>query len=262
MVRGQRWRIVVVAAIAVGLALAAASASATEVVLGDLQVAIEGSTTPQALPPNRFAPITFKGSAVVSTKDGSHIPAASATQLLVDRHIRLDTTGLPTCTIGQLTATAPKAAMAACGDALIGRGTSSAEVAFPEQAPFTAKGPLLAFNGPAGGGYGDAAYHEQLYYVYADVPAPTALIAVAKVSKASGPYGYKIEISIPRIAGGDGSFSSADFTIGRKWTYKGKKHSFLSAECADGHLGAQVEISFTDGANLTGDVVDPCQVAS
>ena len=76
---------------------------------------------------------------------------------------------------------------------------------------------------------------------------PTALIAVAKVSKATGEYGYKISISIPKIAGGAGSFSSAEFTIDRKWTYKGKKHSFLNAECANGHFDAQVEVAFGDG---------------
>ena len=132
---------------------------------------------------------------------------------------------------------------------------------FPESAAFEAKGPLLAFNGPAsgGGGYGGSGYNEQLYYVYADVPVPTALIAVGKVSKATGKYGYEISISIPKIAGGAGSFSSAEFTIDRKWTYKGTKHSFLNAECANGHFDAQVGIAFGDGSSLKGNVVKACQ---
>ena len=149
--------------------------------------------------------------------------------------------------------------MKACGDALIGKGTSTAQVQFPEQPSFTATGPLLAFNGPAEGGYGG--YHEQLYYVYADVPVPTALIAVAKVAKASGPYGYKISISIPRIAGGAGSFSAAEFTIDRKWTYRGKRHSFLTAECANGHFDAQVEVDFGDGSRVTGNVIQACRAS-
>jgi hypothetical protein len=151
--------------------------------------------------------------------------------------------------------------MKACGDALIGKGTSTAEVQFPEQAPFTAKGPLLAFNGPSSGGYGDKGYREQLYYVYADVPLPTALIAVAKVSKATGKYGYKISISIPKIAGGAGSFSGAEFTIDRKWIYRGEKHSFLTAECANGHFGAEVEVAFGDGTTVTGNVLQACQAS-
>ena len=47
--------------------------------------------------------------------------------------------------------------MKACGDALIGKGTSTAQVQFPESAAFEAKGPLLAFNGPASGGGATAA---------------------------------------------------------------------------------------------------------
>lgn len=235
----------------------AAGASAVTVTEGNLTINVEGATTPSALPKGEFAPISFHGSATVQTKDGTHIPPAESTEILVDKHIAIDTTGLPTCSLDQIQASAPAAAMKACGDALIGKGTSTAQVQFPEQASFDAKGPLLAFNGPAEGGYGG--YHEQLYYVYADVPLPTALIAVAEVSKASGPYGYRISVSIPKIAGGAGSFAGAEFTIDRKWTYKGKQHSFLMAECANAHLDAQVEVNFGDGSRVTGSVIQACR---
>jgi hypothetical protein len=245
------------AAILVALVVAGGEASAVTVTEGNLTIKVDGSTSPAALPKRAFAPISFQGSATVSTVDGTHIPPAESTELLVDKHIAIDTTGLPTCSLNQIQATAPAAAMKACGDALIGKGTSTAQVQFPEQESFNAKGPLLAFNGPAEGGYGG--YHEQFYYVYADVPVPTALIAVAKVSKASGRYGYKISISIPKIAGGAGSFSGAEFTIDRKWTYKGKEHSFLSAECADDHFDAQVEVDFGDDSHVIGDVIQACR---
>lgn len=245
--------------------VAAAGASAVTVIAGNLLIKLNGSTSPKALPRDKPAPIAFHGSASVSTKDGSHIPPALSTQLLVDKHIKLDTTGLPTCTLAKLQATGPAEAMRACGDALIGKGTSTAQVQFPEQASFEAKGPLLAFNGPSGGGggaYGGNGYQEQFYYVYADVPVPTALIAIGKVSNATGRYGYKISISIPKIAGGAGSFSGAEFTIDRKWTYKGEKHSFLNAECANGHFSAQVEVAFGDGSNVIGNVVQACKSTS
>lgn len=264
MMRARRLQVgclAVFATIAAAILVTFASASPVTVLAGNLMIKISGSTSPRVLPKNKPAPIGFHGSATVSTRDGSHIPAALGTQLLVDKHIKLDTTGLPTCTLAELQATAPAQAMKNCGDALLGKGTSTAQVQFPEQASFEAKGPLLAFNGPSegGGGYGGGGYNEQLYYVYADVPVPTALIAVGKVSKATGAYGYKISISIPKIAGGAGSFNSAEFTIDRKWTYMGKKRSFLNAECANGHFGAQVEVAFDDGTKLTGNVVQACK---
>jgi hypothetical protein len=246
------------------LALTASGASGVTVLAGNLVIRISGHTSPRGLPKDRLAPVSFRGSASLATRDGTHIPAASGTQLLVDRHIRLDTTGLKTCRLSQLEASAPAQAMKACGDALIGKGTSSAQVQFPESAPFEATGPLLAFNGPPGsaGGYGGGGFNEQLYYVYANVPLPTALVAVGRVSRATGKYGYKISISIPTIAGGAGSFHSAAFAIGRRWNYRGTKHSFLNAECASGHFDAQVEISFSDGSNLRGKVVNPCRALS
>jgi hypothetical protein len=257
-----RWRRVraaaAVAAIAAAVLIVAGSASAVTVLAGNLSIEIDGATSPKALPKSRMAPIGFHGSASVATVDGSHIPPAHSTQLLVDKHIAIDTTGLPTCTLAQIQSTDPATAMKVCGDALIGRGTSTAQVQFPEQASFTAKGPLLAFNGPSSGGYGGKGYGEQLYYVYADVPVPTALIAVAKVSKGTGKYGYKISISIPEIAGGAGSFSGAEFTIDRKWTYRGRRHSFLTAECANGHFDARVEVAFGDGTNVIGNVLQAC----
>jgi hypothetical protein len=257
-VPGRRVAVTVgLTALLAALVLAGGEAAAVTVTVGNLMIKVDGSTSPTALPRTSFAPISFHGSAAISTADGTHIPPAESTELLVDKHIAIDTAGLPTCSPGQLQASAPAAAMKACGDALIGRGTSTAQVQFPEQASFTAKGPLLAFNGPAEPGYGG--YHEQLYYVYANVPLPTALIAVAKVAKASGRYGYKISVSIPKIAGGAGSFSGAEFTIDRKWTYQGKEHSFLTAECASGHFDAQVEVDFGDGSDVIGDVIQACR---
>lgn len=247
------------AAIAVAVFMAVGNASAVTVLVGNLMIKVDGATSPRALPKDKLTPISFHGSASVATQDASHIPPAMSTELLVDKHIAIDTTGLPTCSLGQIEASPPAAALKACGDALIGRGTSSAEVEFSEQPPFTAKGPLLAFNGPSESGYGGEVYHEQLYYVYANVPVPTALIAVAKLSRATGPYGYKISISIPKIAGGAGSFSGAEFTIDRKWTYKGQKYSFLRAECADGHFQAKVKVDFGDGTNVIGNVLQACQ---
>ncbi len=258
-IRGRRVGVMVGAAAVLAAAVVVANAAAVTVLVGNLRIAVEGGTSPRTLPRNALAPILFHGSASVSTTDGSHVPPASSTEILVDRHIAIDTTGLPTCSVREIEGSPPAAAMKACGDALIGKGTATAEVQFPEQAAFTAKGPLLAFNGPAEGGYGGASYHEQIYYVYADVPVPTALIAVATVAKGSGPYGYDISVSIPKIAGGAGSFSGAEFTIDRKWAYRGKKHSFLSAECVNAHFDAQVEVNFGDGSHAVGRIVQACR---
>jgi hypothetical protein len=251
---------VLVALSSVSAAKILAANYATTIRYGNLVVHIEGVLTPKALPKNRMAPISFHASASVATVDGSHVPPALSAQLQVDKHISIDTAGLPSCTPGKIEASSPSRAMKVCGPALIGRGSAAAQVEFPESLPFAAKGPLLAFNGPsAGGGYGGHGYPEQLYYIYVAVPAPTAVVVVAKLSKDSGKYAYKVSVAVPSIAGGSGSLTHVEFTIDRKWTYKGQQLSYLNAECPDGHFFNQVEVAYGDGTNLSGAVVNTCQ---
>jgi len=256
-VRRQRTAIITLATIA---ALSGASATtilaagnATTIRTGNLVLQAEGVISPKALPKNKMTPISLHARGSVATADGSHVPPAQAVHLQIDKHFRIESTGLPSCTVGKIEATPPSQAMKACGSALIGRGSGTAQVEFPEQAPFSAKGPLLGFNGPRVGGY-----PEMLWYVYVAVPAPTALVWVAKLSKDSGRYAYRITQTIPKLAGGSGSLTGFELVINRKWTYKGQQHSYLNAECPDGHFLDQFEVAFGDGTNLTGTLVNSC----
>jgi hypothetical protein len=226
----------------------------TTIHAGNLVVRAAGVISPRALPKDRMVPITLHARGSVATADGSHVPPAKSVHLQVDRHFRIDTAGLPSCRPGQIEATSPVQAMKACGKALIGKGTAGAEVEFPESPPFDAKGPLLGFNGPTVGGYA-----EMLYYAYVSVPAPTALVAIAKVAKGRGRYGYAISLTIPELAGGSGSLKEFEITLGRKWAYAGRQRSFLNADCPNGSFFNQVEATFGNGTVLSGAFPDSCE---
>ena len=60
----------------------------------------------------------------------------------------------------------------------------TAEIAFPEQAPFSASGPLLIFNGAPKGGK-----QVLIFHVHANVPAPTTFVTTAVISKQGGRFG-------------------------------------------------------------------------
>ncbi len=232
----------------------------TTIMVGNLVIHFKGALSPKALPKNKMAPISFHASASVETANGSHVPPATSVHLQVDKHVRIDTIGLPSCAPAKIEASSPSQAMKACSPALIGKGAATAQIEFAESLPFTAKGPLFAFNGPSvGGGYGGHGFPEQLYYIYVDVPVPTAVVVIAKLSKDTGKYGYRISVSVPEIAGGAGSVTNVEFTIDRKWPYKGQEHSYLNAECPDGHFFNQVEVAYGDGTNLSGSIVNSCQ---
>lgn len=245
-----------VGALALLLGLLISSASGQTVKAGNLVITIDGSVTPKKLSKKTPTPITLKVNGTVSTADGTHVPALRTLALEFDKHGRINTKGLPTCNVSQLQSTLTNQAKKSCGDSLVGTGKVSAEIAFPDQAPFDASGPLLIFNGAPKGGKPVLIFH-----VYAHVPAPTTFVTTGVVGKASGKYGTSTLIQIPTIVGGQGSLTSFEAKIHKVWTYKGKKQSLLLATCPTGSLFAHGDFSFSDGTKISGDVAKPCTPA-
>lgn len=245
----------IVLAVVGALALAGvAAAKPVTITFGNLVLKFDSSITPEALSKTEFTPISFKISTDISTKDGKHPPAAKEFEADIDKNGALDTKGFAVCKSGELEARTTAQAKAACGDALIGEGSATAEVEFPEQAPFDAKGPLLVFNGGTQGGKTLILVH-----VYANVPAPTAFITKVLVTKEhKGKYGLHIASKIPVVAGGAGSLTSFEIKNHKLFTYKGKQHSYFLAKCPTGKLFGQGEATFSDGSKLKGSVVVPC----
>lgn len=249
--------VVLVAVAAVGLAMAKGKRPKPTIVqAGNMVLEINGDVTPHALPRHELAPMGVWGSGKLSTIDGSHPPALEEASFDADKDAVVSVKGLPACRIGQLEARATKAAEAACGDAIIGRGSATVEVAFPEQAPFDSTGPLLLFNGSEGGGVVTVLAH-----AYVNVPAPTAVIATVRVSRVSkGSLGLHVEVEVPKIAGGSGSVVAANFSMRRVYTYKGKRLSVLSGRCPDGKFQGKGTFKYSDGSRLSGGLVRPCTV--
>jgi hypothetical protein len=247
------WTLAICALVALAGATIAI-AKPTTVIAGNLVLKFDSSITPKALPKAKLAPITFKLSADISTKDGRHPPAARTFEGEVDRNGALNPKGLPICKQGQLEARTTQAALAACKKALIGEGFAEAEVEFAESAPFDAKGPLLVFNGG-----GTPRKTKILVHVYANVPVPTAFITPVTVTKIkNGKYGLKIDSRIPVVAGGAGSLTKFEIANKKIFTYKGKKQSYFLAKCPSGKLFGKGDVAFSDGTRLKGTVAVPC----
>ncbi|HVD41146.1 MAG TPA: hypothetical protein VNC16_09120 [Solirubrobacterales bacterium] len=239
----------------VGLATAKSKGPKPLVVrAGNMVLTLNGDVEPKTLPKHEFAPLGFWGSAKLATVDGSHPPALDESLFDVDKDVVIDVTGLPACRIGQLEARETKKAEAVCGDAILGRGTATVEVAFPEQEPFDSTGPLIFFNG--GERHGVV---KVLAYAYVSVPAPTAVIATAEIKRVSkGAYGLRVETEFPRIAGGAGSVVAARFSMRRVYTYKGRRRSVISGRCRDGRLQARGVFDFSDDSVLSGSIFRTC----
>jgi hypothetical protein len=143
-----------------------------------------------------------------------------------------------------------------CPGAIIGKGKGSALVTFPEQAPFKVSSPITVFNGPRKGGNPTVLAH-----AYTTVPVPTTFIVPVVIEKIhKGVYGYRTEARIPRIANGYGIPIAGSLTIGKRWTFKGTRHSYVNARCETGRLQARGLFTFKDGIVLRGTFFKPCQV--
>ena len=250
----RRGKLALAAALAALGALALSQLAGAEVVkFGDIVVSIDGNFSPKKLPRTKPAPITLKLKGSMATDDGTHVPALKTIYLEFDRHGHLNTTGLASCPPAKVQSTLTAQAKAACRSALVGTGRVTAEIALPEQAPFSASGPLLIFNGPPKGGKQVLVFH-----VYANVPAPTTVVTTALIGKGHGPYGTSATVQVPSITSGQGSLTSFEAKLAKTWSYKGKKQNLLLASCPSGKLQARGDFTFVGGDKLSGKVLKSC----
>lgn len=243
-------------AVVCGLAIAARPKKEQPVVVraGNMILTLDGGVTPTALPRKVFAPLGFRASGSLTTVDGTHPPALKEAVFDSDKDILVNVEGLPACRYDRLVALDTRRAEAACGNAILGKGSATVRVAFPEQAPFDATGPLILFNGGERNGA-----LTLFVYTYVDVPVPTAVVSTATLTvQRKGPYGLHSVIDIPRIAGGAGSFIRGNISARRVYTHKGERRSVLSGRCPDGRIQARGTFHFRDGSRLSGALVRTC----
>jgi hypothetical protein len=237
----------------VGLALAK-SEKPIVVTVGNLRLTANGNFSPTLLPKNELAPITLNLSGKIETLDHTHPPAIQEVIVETDKNGAINAKGLPVCTSGKLQAQTTAKARAICKSAIVGEGTTSVEVAFPEQRPFVIKSELLVFNGGVSGGKTKVFVH-----AYLSSPVSAAVVVPVTVSKIhNGRYGLRTVAKVPKIAGGYGSPLSFSLKVGRKFTYKGKQQSYLLAKCPDGHLVAKGVGVFSGPVRLAGSLVRSC----
>ncbi len=254
-VRGFAVALAAMAILAAG-ALAADTVTKVHIVAGNIVVDGQGGFAPTALPKNVDAPIKLYGSGRISTVDGSLPPILKSIEFEFVKHGSVDTTGLAICTAAKLQATTVPQARKLCPGAIVGKGYGHAIVKFPEQDPIPANSPITLFNGPRKGGDPTLFAH-----AYTTVPAPVTFVVPIRIETIhNGRYGYRVKAEIPKIAGGAGVPISGSIRVERKWTYKGVKHSYVNARCADGRLQAIGTFGFKDGSLLQGTFVRPCQV--
>lgn len=242
------------ALIALSVAGVAIAAKDTIVKAGDLEVVIDGSSgvTPKALSKTKYTPIAFTAAGSIKSLNAAEPQPPALKEVLLDtKNAAVNVKGYPTCSSGQLQSRDTKSVEAACKSAIIGKGTTTVSVKFPEQPPIPANSPLLVFNGGSSGG-------TTTFYIHAYLTQPivTAIVTTVKIKKAGS--GLKTVTTVPKIAGGNGAVKSFSLKIDKKFTYKGKKVSVLSAKCVGGKITADVQAKFYNGPAVKAKVLRTC----
>lgn len=248
-------RLVVVGALlAAAASLLAGSAGAATVRVGTLVLHADGGFEPRLLPKRKFAPIHFQGYGQIKTTDGSMPPALRHVKLEFDHDGRVTTAGLPECPVAKLEGATTTQARRRCRGAIVGSGHVAAVVSLAGLARIYMHVPLTLFNGPRRDGNPTVLGHAQ-----APFPISETYVIVAPIERIHGSiYGYRSEFDIPPIAGGLGSLSRIDATVGRRYSFHGRRLSLVSARCSDYILQTRGLFSFADGTIISGSVFKPC----
>jgi hypothetical protein len=257
----RRRLLIPVLLIVVGL-LGAALAQAELGQSGNVRISFSGDFAPHALPRDHLAPVTIDVKGAISTTDGTHPPAVRKIEIAINRHGLLSTQGLPTCSSALLQSTSTETALKRCRTALVGRGHFGANVEFPNSSPVLATGTMLAFYGKSNG------KQALLLHLYATTPVRATFVLPLTISHHGDQlFGTILSAKIPTLAGGIGSVTQIDLKIGRNYTYRGRRRSFISASCPApaGFGGALFSLArgsfyFADGKKIETTLSRDCQV--
>ncbi len=194
---------------------------------GNLRLAFGGRIAPKRLPRTTAAPVSVKINGAIDAVDGGRPPQLRKVAIAFNRYGRVSTRGLPTCELGELEQTTTAIARKACGRALVGHGTYTARVALSGRDPFPVVGEMLAFNSRVAG------KPALLLHVYGSKPVQFAFVITFRIVHVEkGKFGTIFVARIPKIASQLGYVTDLNMTFGRRYAYRGRSRSFLSARCA------------------------------
>lgn len=192
---------------------------------GNLIVSLDGGLSPLKLPRARPAPVSVRLDGGLQTTDGTQLPRVTEIELGLPGQGVISTEGLPTCGLRRLHDATREGALRACGGALVGDGEVRADVLLPNQSPFTIHASLLAFNGRVGG------RRAVLLHAFAAKPPVVVVLPFIVGEGGSGRFGTTLTAELPPTLGPWPHFASFEMNLSRRYEYRGRERSYLSATC-------------------------------
>jgi hypothetical protein len=166
--------------------------------------------------------------------------AAKDVKLKFDDDIKFTTKGLPTCKASKLEQTTTAQALAKCGKSKVGTGSATvcviANPGTPCGGPFT--GAITAFNGTPKNGNPTIVLH-----VRVDALSVTTILVGTLKGGGTGDFGSTLDVPVPSTL----PTATTDFNVivTKKYTFKGKKYSYVAARCHDSNHQLNLQTTIT-----------------
>jgi len=191
---------------------------------GNLIVSLDGRLSPLKLPRDRQAPVSVRLEGGLTTADGTTLPRVTRVAIGLPAQAAIATRGLPTCSQRRLRNATHAEALSACRRALVGHGRLESDVLLPNQPSFAIRSRLLAFNGRVGG---DRAV---ILHAFAADP-PTVVVLPFRIRPGSGRFGTALVADLSPALGPWPRFAHFEVTLSRRYSYRGRSRSYVSASC-------------------------------
>jgi hypothetical protein len=211
-------------ALALLLSLMAATAHGERAQRGNLIVTLDGGFAPRALPRDRPAPVAVQLMAGLRTSDDSTLPRVTRVELAIPGQGLISNRGLPTCKPRWIRNATTATALEACRPALIGTGRMVAQVKIPSQPAFAVHARLLAFNGKVHGRRAVVIHGIALQ-------PPTVVVLPFLIQLRPGRFGTVLTAYLPPNLGPWPRFARFEMGLFRRYTYRGRERSYISASC-------------------------------
>jgi hypothetical protein len=209
---------------------------------GNVRVKVDGKLAPSHLPRTGAAPISVTVDGAIATTDRSLVPRLHSLRIELNRYGRLDDRGLPACKYDRIQPGTSSHALSVCRSSLVGKGSFSAAITLAGQQPYPTGGRLLVFYGRRGG-------KPVLYgHIYAPHPFASSFVIVFKLSRRRhGTYGTVLNAQLPKAMDSWGRLTGMNMTLARRYSFEGRRHSFISAGCPapEGFPGASFSLART-----------------
>ncbi len=227
-----------------------------------VRISVTGKLRPTVLPRHGRVPIRVTLGGRISSANTGEPPKLTKLTIEINRNGHLDTRGLPRCRLRSIKPSTNREALNACGSALVGEGSFSANVRFPEQSPFPSSGKVLAFNGL------DHGRPVIFAHIYGTEPVPTSYVLSFRIGRRSGTYGTVLETTFPEVTGEWGYVTGLTMNLHRRFSFRGRTRGYLSASCpappgfnkAPFPL-ARTSFEFEDGLEIPATIERTCTVS-